>query len=121
MFFTLGISLYTSRVILQVLCVQDYGIYSVVGGVVSLFGFFNGAMASATQRFLSFDIGKNDTSQLKKTFNATVNIHLFIAIIALLLLETIGVWFVNTQLNIQEERIFAVNVVYQFSIFTFLI
>lgn len=121
MFFTLGISLYTSRVILQVLGVQDYGIYSVVGGVVSLFGFFNGAMASSTQRFLSFDIGKNDTSQLKKTFNATVNIHLFIAIIALLLLETIGVWFVNTQLNIQEERIFAVNVVYQFSIFTFLI
>jgi Na+-driven multidrug efflux pump len=75
MFFTMGVSLYTSRVILQVLGVQDYGIYSVVGGVVSLFSFFNGAMASATQRFLSFDIGKGDDSQLMKTFNSTLNIH----------------------------------------------
>lgn len=121
MFFTLTVSLYTSRVILQVLGVGDYGIYSVVGGVVSMFSFFNGAMASATQRFLSFDIGKDDLLQLKKTFNATLNIHFIIAIIALLLSETIGLWFVNNKLNIAVERMFAVNMVYQFSVFTFIL
>lgn len=117
----MGVSLYTSRVILQVLGVQDYGIYSVVGGVVSLFSFFNGAMASATQRFLSFDIGKGDDSQLMKTFNSTLNIHFFIAIIALILSETVGLWFINNKLNIIENRMFAVNIVYQFSVFTFLL
>lgn len=121
MFITMGVSLYTSRVILQVLGINDYGIYSVVGGVVSLFSFFNGAMASATQRFLSFDIGKGDELQLKKTFNATLNIHFVIAIVALLLSETIGLWFVNNKLNIIEDRMFAANVVYQFSVFTFLL
>ena len=121
MFFTLGVALYTSRVILQVLGVENYGIYSVVGGIVSLFSFFNGAMASATQRFLSFDIGKNDEDQLKKTFNATLNIHFVIAVIALILSETIGFWFVNNKLNIAENRMFAANMVYQFSIFTFVL
>ena len=121
MFFTMGVSLYTSRVILQVLGVQDYGIYSVVGGVVTLFSFFNGAMASATQRFLSFDIGKGDEYQLKRTFNSTLNIHFFIAIIVLILAETLGLWFVNNKLNITDNRMFAVNAVYQFSVFTFLL
>lgn len=121
MFFTMGISLYTSRVILQVLGIQDYGIYIVVGGVVSLFGFLNGAMASATQRFLSFDIGNDNENQLKKTFNATLNIHFLIALIALILSETLGLWFINNKLNIIENRMFAVNFVYQFSVFTFLL
>lgn len=121
MFISMGVSLYTSRVILLVLGIDNFGIYSVVGGVVVLFSFFNGAMATSTQRFLSFDIGKNDDDQLKKTFNATINIHFVIAILALLLSETLGLWFINNKLNIPINRMFAANLVYQFSVFTFIL
>jgi O-antigen/teichoic acid export membrane protein len=120
MFLTMGISLYTSRVVLITLGVQDYGVYSIVGGIVTLFSFFNSAMTSATQRFLAIDLGKNDLVQLKKTFNATLNIHFVIAIIVLILSETIGLWFVNHKLNLPFDRMVAVNWVYQFSILTFL-
>jgi O-antigen/teichoic acid export membrane protein len=121
MFLTMAVSLYTSRVVLNTLGVQDYGVYSIVGGIVTLFGFINGAMTSATQRFLAFDIGKNDTEQLKKTFNATLNIHITISILVLILAETIGLWFVNNKLNLPLDRMDAVNWVYQFSVFTFLL
>jgi len=120
MFLTMGISLYTSRVVLITLGVQDYGVYSIVGGIVTLFSFFNSAMTSATQRFLAIDLGKNDLVQLKKTFNATLNIHFVIALIVLILSETIGLWFVNHKLNLPFDRMVAVNWVYQFSILTFL-
>lgn len=116
----MGVGLYTSRVVLNTLGIEDYGIYNIVGGVVVLFGFFNSAMSSATQRFLSFDIGKNDNIKLNKTFNTTLNIHFLIAIIVLILAESIGLWFVNYKLNLPEERMNAVNWVYQFSVFTFL-
>lgn len=121
MFFTMTVSLYTSRVVLNTLGIQDYGVYSIVGGIVTLFSFFNGAMTSATQRFLAFDIGKNDIMQLKKTFNATLNIHIGISILVLVLAETIGLWFVNYKLNLPVDRMIAVNWVYQFSVFTFLL
>lgn len=121
MFFTMAVSLYTSRVVLNTLGVEDYGVYSIVGGIVTLFSFFNGAMTSATQRFLAFDIGKNDIEQLKKTFNTTLNIHIAIAILVLILAETIGLWFVNYKLNLPVDRMIAVNWVYQFSVFTFLL
>jgi O-antigen/teichoic acid export membrane protein len=120
MFLTMGISLYTSRVVLITLGVQDYGVYSIVGGIVTLFSFFNSAMTSATQRFLAIDLGKNDLVQLKKTFNATLNIHFVISLIVLILSETIGLWFVNHKLNLPFDRMVAVNWVYQFSILTFL-
>lgn len=120
MFLSMGVSLYTSRIVLIMLGVEDYGIYSIVGGIVTLFSFFNSAMTSATQRFLAFDIGKNDIGQLKKTFNATLNIHLGIAVLVFLLAETAGLWFVNYKLNLPIERMTAVNWVYQFSVFTFL-
>lgn len=121
MFFTMGVSLYTSRVVLNTLGIADYGVYSITGGIVTLFSFFNGAMTSATQRFLAFDIGKNDLEQLKKTFNATLNIHIVISILVLILAETIGVWFVNYKLNLPVDRMVAVNWVYQFSVFTFIL
>lgn len=121
MFFTMGVSLYTSRVVLNTLGIEDYGVYSIVGGIVTLFSFFNGAMTSATQRFLAFDIGKNDLQQLKKTFNATLNIHIAISILVLVLAETVGLWFVNHKLNLPLDRMEAVNWVYQFSVFTFLL
>ena len=116
----MGVSLYTSRVVLNTLGIEDFGVYNIVGGIVVLFGFFNSAMSAATQRFLSFDIGKNDTVQLNKTFNATLNIHFLIAILVLILAETVGLWFVNYKLNLPESRMNAVNWVYQFSVLTFL-
>lgn len=117
----MGITLYTSRIVLRELGVSDYGIYNLVGGFVAMLGFFNAAMSSATQRYLSFDIGKGDHVQLKKTFSATLSIHIFIALIGLLLAETIGLWYVNNKLNFPEDRMYAVNVVYQFSVLTFLL
>ncbi len=121
MFLTMGVGLYTSRLILDALGVVDYGIYGLVGGIVTMFAFLNSAMSSATQRYLSFDIGKNDMERLQKTFNATLNIHFLVAIIILILSETIGLWFVNYKLDIPPDRMNAANWVYQFSIFTFIL
>jgi len=117
----MGVSLYTSRVVLNTLGIQDYGIYVVVGGVVSLFSFFNGAMASATQRFLSFEIGKGDQIKLKQTFNATLNIHIVIGVLIWLMAETVGLWFVNYRLNVPIEKMNVINWIYQFSILVFLV
>ncbi|RTZ07239.1 lipopolysaccharide biosynthesis protein [Flavobacterium sp. GSP27] len=121
MLLTMGVTLFTSRIVLNALGIQDYGIYSIVGGIVTLFSFFNSAMTAATQRFLTFDIGKNDLEQLKKTFNATLNIHISIGVLFFLLAETFGLWFVNNKLNLPVNRMSAVNWVYQFSIFTFFV
>lgn len=121
MFLTMGVGLYTSRLVLDALGVVDYGIYGLVGGIVSMFAFLNSAMASATQRYLSFDIGRNDQERLQKTFNATLNIHFLIAFVILILAETIGLWFINYKLDIPVDRMVAANWVYQFSIFTFLL
>lgn len=115
------VSLYTSRVILNTLGVEDYGIYNVVGGVVTMFAFFNSAMSSATQRFLSFEIGKGDFIQLRKTFNATQIIHIGIAILVFILAETIGLWFVKTYLVIPPERLEAAVWVYHFSVLSFMV
>jgi O-antigen/teichoic acid export membrane protein len=115
------VSLYTSRVILNTLGVEDYGIYNVVGGVVAMFAFFNGAMSSATQRFLSYEIGKGDFVQLRKTFNATQVIHIGIAVLIFILAETIGLWFVKTYLVIPVERMDAAIWVYHFSVLSFMV
>jgi|SRR5690554_4134955 len=121
MILVMGVSLFTSRIVLQELGISDYGIYSLVGGIVALFGFFNAAMSSATQRYLSFDIGKGDQEKLRKTFSASLTIHAGIALLVLILAETIGLWYVNYKMVFPPERNFAVNVVYQFSIFSFLL
>lgn len=113
------VSLYTSRVILNTLGVEDYGIYNVVGGVVTMFAFFNSAMSSATQRFLSYEIGKGDFKQLRKTFNATQIIHIGIAILIFILAETVGLWFVKTYLVIPPERLEVAIWVYHFSVLSF--
>lgn len=121
MLFALVVNLYTSRVILQVMGVEDYGIYSIIGGVVSMFGFFNSAMTNASQRFFSFELGRKDFDKLRRTFSASLSIHLFIALIILFFSETIGLWFVNNKLNFPIDRVVAVNVLYQLTIITFLI
>ena len=116
----LFISLYTVRVVLDVLGVEDYGIYNVVGGIVTFFSFLSGTMASATQRFFSFALGRNDIEILKRTFSVNLIVYSAIGIIAFILLETIGLWFINQQLHVPVERFEAVKWVYQFSILTFL-
>jgi len=121
MLLTMAVSLYTSRIVLNTLGVEDYGIYNVVGGFVAMFGFLNSAMATATQRFLSFEIGRKDDIQLSNVFSMSINIHFIIAFIILLFAETIGLWFLNTQLTIPPERIEAAQWVYQFSILTMIV
>jgi O-antigen/teichoic acid export membrane protein len=110
------VGLYTSREVLAQLGVSDFGIYNVVGGVIVLFSFIQNAMHSATSRFFTFDLGKGDFEQLKKTFNLSVVIHIFTALLIFVLGETVGLWFLNTQLVIPEERMDAANFVYQFSV-----
>lgn len=115
---TMAVSLYTSRIVLKVLGVEDYGIYNVVGSAVAMFSFLNGTMASATQRFLSFEIGKGDYKALTKVYSITIQIHLLLALIILILAETLGLWFLYTKMNFPPERMNAVFWVYQFSVFS---
>ena len=116
MFLTMGVGLYTSRLVLEVLGVENYGIYNVIGGIVALFTIINGAVSVGSSRFLTFEIGKNNIQGLKKTFSVSFAIHLAVALIVLILSETVGLWFINTQLVIPADRMFAANCVYQFSI-----
>lgn len=119
MLLSMIVSLYTSRVVLNILGVEDYGIYNVVGGVVVLFSFLNNAMASATQRFLNFELGRGDVLEVKRIFSISMTSYICIALLVLFLSETVGLWFFNTQLNIPSSRIDAASWVYQMSIFTF--
>ena len=121
MVFMMGISLYTSRVIISTLGVDDYGIYNVVGGIVVVLSFLNVSMAGATQRFLNVELGKNDNEGLNKVFNTSQCIHFIIAGIIILLGETLGLWFLNSQMNIEESRMVAANWVYQCSLISFII
>ena len=116
MLFTMAVSLYTSRVVLNTLGIEDYGLYNVVGGFVSMFTFLNGAMASATQRFLNFELGCGNKERLHKVFCTSINIHALISVIILLLSETIGLWFVYTHLNIPPDRFSAALWVYHASV-----
>ena len=116
----LAVSLYTIRIILDVLGASDYGLYNVVGGIVLMFSFINAGMIQASQRFLSYEMGCNSGSTLLTKVFASINtIHWMIAGVTILLAETIGLWFINTQLNIPEGREIAANWVYQFSIISF--
>lgn len=121
MVFMMAISLYTSRVVLSVLGVEDFGIYNVVGGIVVVLSFLNTSMAGATQRFLNVELGKQDLLSLKKVFVTSVVIHISIALVVLLLAETVGVWFLNTHMTIPLNRISAANLVFQFSVASFLL
>lgn len=121
MLFILGVSLYTSRIVLNTLGVEDYGIFNVVGGVISMFSFLSGAMSRSVQRFISFELGKGNYDQLKKVFAMSMNALGIIALIILVLSETVGLWFLNNKLIIPSDRMVAANWVYQFSIFSFLV
>lgn len=118
MLFMMIVSLYTSRIILSILGIEDFGIYSVVGGVVGIFSFLNGSMATATQRYLTFEIGTGNIEKLKKTFSLCITIHAIIALIIVILAETVGLWLLTTQMTIPAERMDAAMWVYQLSVFT---
>ena len=121
MFVMMFTALFTSRIVLQVLGETDYGIYNIIGGVVVLFSFLNSALLQATQRFLNFNLGKKDEETTHKVFCMSLNSYFILSVIFLILGETIGLWFVDTQLNIPENRMHAAHWVYQFSLLTFVI
>lgn len=112
------VSLYTVRVVLNVLGAEDYGIYNVVAGVVILFSFVNNAMSSGTQRFLNFYLGKKDLDKTNQVYSSSLLIHFFISLIFVILAESVGLWFVNCKLNIPENRHSVAMIVYQFTILT---
>ena len=114
----MAVSLYTVRVVLNVLGAEDYGIYNVVAGVVVLFSFVNNAMAQGTQRFLNYSLGENDFSKTQKIYSASLIIHLLVAFLFVVIAESIGLWFVQSKLNIPIERHDAVFFVYQFTVLT---
>ena len=119
--FTMLITLYTSRIVLKALGIEDYGIYNVVGGFVTMFALISGSLTTATQRFITFELGKKDNSKSREIFSAALIAHFAIGIGMLILFETLGIWFLNAKLNISQERIIAANWVFQASIVSFLI
>lgn len=116
MFLTMIVGLYTSRVVLNTLGVEDYGIYGVVGGVISMLGFLNASMSGATSRFLTFELGRGDKKRLNDTFSSALIVHIGIALVVFVIAETVGLWFLTHKLVIPEGRMTAAHWVYQCSI-----
>ncbi len=117
----MAITLYTSRVILSSLGVKDYGTYNVIGGFVAMFSIVGGTLVSSTQRFLNVELGKKEGGNVNKVFNTAIGIHAMLSLVLLLLLETFGLWFLNTKMNIPSERMLAANVVFQCSVSAFIL
>lgn len=112
------LGLYVVRIVLNTLGVVDYGIYNAVAGVVTLLSFLGSSMASATQRFFSYALGKQDLLLLRRTFSTNLIIYAIIGLLAVLLLESVGLWFLNERLKLPEGRLADANIVYQFAIFS---
>lgn len=118
MIFIMLVNLYASRVILDKLGVSDYGIYNSVGGVVAMLAFLNSTLSTGTSRFLTFELGRQNSNRLKDTFNTAFFSHLILAVIVVVILESFGPWFVKTQLIIPDDRIRAALLVFHISVFT---
>lgn len=121
MFITMLVSLFTVRVVLKTLGVVDYGVYSVIGGVVTTLSFITDVLANASQRFFAVELGKKDNNKLRQTFGLVIVAYLFVALVVLLVGETLGVWFVNSKLDIPTDRHDAAMVVFQFSLASFIV
>lgn len=121
MLFMMIISLYTSRIVLNLLGVEDFGIYNVVGGVVAMFSVLSGSLSAAISRFITYELGIGNKKKLKSIFSSAINIQLCIGVVIIILAETIGIWFLNTKMDIPTERMVAANWVLQFSVATFVI
>lgn len=119
--FMLFISLFTSRITLQALGVNNYGIQSAVGGVMAMFSIVSGSLSRSISRYITFELGRGDKDKLKRIFSTSLNIQLLIGLVIFLLGETLGVWFLNNQMNIPADRMTAANWVLQFSIWSFII
>lgn len=118
MMLIMGVTLYTSRIVLKTLGIEDFGIYNVVGGIVTMFTFLNGSLGAATSRYITFELGKKNYVRLNQVFNVAFLIHLLIGVLVILLAETIGLWFFYEKMTIPENRMFAAFWVYQISILT---
>lgn len=118
---TMLIALYTSRIILKELGVSDYGVYNVIGGTVAMLTALSATLSGATQRFITYSIGKGDIDYLKKIFTVSVKIHFLLAVVLLVIAETAGLWFINYKMNIPEGREFASKVVFHLSVISFII
>ena len=115
---TMLISLYTSRVILNVLGVEDFGIYQSVGGIVLLLSFVNGALSAGSSRFLTFELGTGNKDKLQRTFTTVFSIHVLLAVLVIVIAEPIGIWLVNNKLVIPEGRLEAATFAFHISLFT---
>lgn len=121
MIILMGVTLYTSRVILQSLGIEDYGIYNVVGGVIAMFGFLSGSLSTASQRYITFELGKGENGNPNKVFSTCVILHAIIALLIAMVAEPAGIWFICNKLMIPNERFYAAMWVYQFSIISMII
>lgn len=120
-FLIMLVSLYMSRVVLEALGVEDYGIYNVVGGIVAFFSILSTSLSGAISRFITIELGRGDIERLKHVFSSSVTIQIGMALIVFVVAEIVGVWFLNTQMNISSERLDSANWVLQCSILTFMI
>ena len=118
MLVVMGVTFFTSRVVLASLGETDYGIYGAVGGVVTMFTFISGSLSASTSRFLTYELGRNDSEALSHTFSAALNLHLIAALFILLIGETLGAWFLYEKMTIPEARMDAAYWILQFSIIT---
>ena len=118
MFLIMAVTLYTSRVVLDKLGVDDYGIYHSVSGVVAMLAFLNNTLSTGTSRFLTFELGKGSRNTLSETFNTVFYVYLLLAIIVVILFETIGIWFIQNKLIIPESRLIAAKWVFHISVIT---
>lgn len=121
MLFSMLVSLYTSRVVLNALGVEDYGIYNVVGGFVAMFSIVSSSLSSSASRFITFELGRGDFERLKKVFSTSLSTQIALCLVIFVLLETIGLWFLNTHLTIPSERMVAARYVFQFSVAAFMV
>lgn len=118
MLLTMGVAFYTSRVVLNALGVEDYGIYNVVGGVVAMFSFLTGMFTSATQRFLNYEMGLGNRKRLNEILSMSITLNTMIAVLIVLVSEIVGLWFINHKLVIPVDRLMAAHWVFQFSLLT---
>ena len=116
MLFVLIVSLYTTRVILNVLGVDDYGIYNIVAGFVTMFAFLNTSMAGATQRYFNYELGKNGIEGANKVYITSLLIHVILAIITIVITLPVGVWYLHNKMVIPEGRMFAAEWIFYFSV-----
>lgn len=121
MLFGMLVSLYTSRIVLNALGVEDYGIYNVVGGFVAMFSLVSSSLSASVSRFLTFELGRGNMDRLKRVFTTSVSIHVVLMAVVLVLMETVGVWFLNHRLTIPTARLYAANWVFQASVLSFML